>query len=339
MTATPCSSRFCARDFVTFVEKCFETLEPGATYEDNWHVHAIAHQLVRVWRGESTRLIINIPPRMMKSIMVTIAFSAWVMGHDPRKRIMAVSYAKALAGKHASDFRAIVESPWFRAAFPDFMIETNRGMEIATTARGYRVAESIGGSLLGRGADLIIIDDPIKGLAAALSESERRRVAEFYDNTLYSRLNNKAEGAIVIVMQRLHQDDLVGHVLEKEDWEVLSIPAIATEDTTYRLGPAPSDIYERRAGDVLHPARENRARLEPHPAQPGLPQLLRPVPAEPAAGRRQCDKAGVDPLVRGEARRLRLHRGLVGHRLDDRGGIGLVGGDGLGGCRAGVLPA
>jgi hypothetical protein len=113
-------------DFVTFVEKCFETLEPGATYEDNWHVHAIAHQLVRVWRGESTRLIINIPPRMMKSIMVTIAFSAWVMGHDPRKRIMAVSYAKSLAGKHASDFRAIVESPWFRAAFPDFKIETNR---------------------------------------------------------------------------------------------------------------------------------------------------------------------------------------------------------------------
>src|SRR4051794_22310880 len=126
-------------DFVTFVEKCFETLEPGATYEDNWHVHAIAHQLVRVWRGESTRLIINIPPRMMKSIMVTIAFSAWVMGHDPRKRIMAVSYAKSLAGKHSSDFRAIVESPWFRAAFPDFKIETNRGMEIATTARGYRV--------------------------------------------------------------------------------------------------------------------------------------------------------------------------------------------------------
>jgi predicted phage terminase large subunit-like protein len=248
-------------DFVTFVEKCFEILEPGATYEDNWHVHAIAHQLVRVWRGESTRLIINIPPRMMKSIMVTIAFSAWVMGHDPRKRIMAVSYAKSLAGKHASDFRAIVESPWFRAAFPDFMIETNRGMEIATTARGYRVAESIGGSLLGRGADLIIIDDPIKGLAAALSESERRRVAEFYDNTLYSRLNNKAEGAIVIVMQRLHQDDLVGHVLEKEDWEVLSIPAIATEDTTHPLGPAPSDMYERRAGDVLHPARENELAL------------------------------------------------------------------------------
>ena len=99
-----------------------------------------------------------------------------------------------------------------------------------TSQRGSRFAGSVGGSVLGRGADLIVIDDPIKGLAAALSEAERRRVAEFYDSTLYSRLNDRVNGAIVIVMQRLHQDDLVGHVLDKEDWEVLSIPAIAPED-------------------------------------------------------------------------------------------------------------
>jgi predicted phage terminase large subunit-like protein len=131
-----------------------------------------------------------------------------------------------------------------------------------TTLRGHRFAGSIGGSILGRGADLIIIDDPIKGLAAALSEAERRRVAEFYDGTLYSRLNNKAEGAIVIVMQRLHQDDLVGHVLDKENWEVLAIPAIATDDLTYAVGPDPGDIYERKAGEVLHPEREPQEWLE-----------------------------------------------------------------------------
>ena len=79
--------------------------------------------------------------------------------------------------------------------------------------------------MTGWGADLIVIDDPIKGLDAALSAAERRRVAEFYDGSLYTRLNNKAEGAIVIIMQRLHEDDLVGHVLEKESWRVLSIPA------------------------------------------------------------------------------------------------------------------
>src|SRR3954453_10399025 len=248
-------------DLASFVEKCFATLEPGVPYLDNWHVHAIAHQLMRVWQGDTKRLIINVPPRAMKLAAVTIPFPASVMGHDPRKRIMAISYATDLARKHATDFRAIIESAWFQALFPKFEVATSREGELVTTLRGHRFAGSIGGSILGRGADLIIIDDPIKGLAAALSEAERRRVAEFYDGTLYSRLNNKAEGAIVIVMQRLHQDDLVGHVLEKEDWEVLSIPAIATEDTTHPLGPAPWDIYERREGEVLHPARENELAL------------------------------------------------------------------------------
>src|SRR5687767_7272978 len=70
-------------DLASFVEKCFASLEPGVPYLDNWHIHAIAHQLMRVWRGESTRLIINVPPRAMKSITVTIAFTAWLMGHDP----------------------------------------------------------------------------------------------------------------------------------------------------------------------------------------------------------------------------------------------------------------
>ncbi len=214
-------------DLAAFVEKCFLSLEPGTRYLDNWHVHAIAYELMRVWRGEEKRLIINIPPRYMKSIMVTIGFTAWAMGHAPHKRIMAVSYAASLARRHAVDFSAIVTSDWFRGTFPNFEIASLREGEIWTTKRGYRYAGSIGGSVTGWGADLIVIDDPIKGLDAALSAAERRRVAEFYDGSLYTRLNNKAEGAIVIIMQRLHEDDLVGHVLEKENWRVLSIPAIA----------------------------------------------------------------------------------------------------------------
>jgi hypothetical protein len=137
----------------------------------------------------------------MKSICVTIAFTAWVMGHDPRKRVMTISYAYALSGQHSGDFRTIIDSAWFRRLFPQFAVAARREMEIVTTGRGYRFASSIGGSVLGRGADLIIIDDPIKGLAAALSEAERRKVAELYDGTLYSRLNDKNKGAIVIVMQ------------------------------------------------------------------------------------------------------------------------------------------
>lgn len=250
------------RDLASFIAQCFGTLEPGTSYLDNWHVHAIAYQLMRVWRGECKRLIINVPPRSAKSICVTIAFTAWVMGHDPRKRIMAISYANGLSLKHAADFRSVVTSGWFRGLFPAFAIKACRDNELVTSQRGSRFAGSVGGSILGRGADLIVIDDPINGLDAVLSAAERRRVTEFYDATLYSRLNDRLNGAIVIVMQRLHQDDLVGHVLDKEEWEVLSIPAIAVEDCTYRLGDGRDAIYNRQAGEVLHPGREPREWLE-----------------------------------------------------------------------------
>lgn len=250
------------RDLASFIEQCFVTLEPGTAYQHNWHIEAIAYQLMRVWSGECTRLIINVPPRSAKSICVTIAFTAWLLGHDPRKRIMAISYANELSVTHAAAFRSVVKSNWYRRLFPDFAIAANRGHEIRTTEHGYRYASSIGGSVLGRGADLIVIDDPINGLEAALSAAARRRVQAFYDNTLYSRLNDRSTGAIVIVMQRLHEDDLVGHVLEKEDWEVLSIPAIAPEDCCYRIGEGQEALYHRRQGEIMHAGRDTFAQLE-----------------------------------------------------------------------------
>ena len=250
------------RDLASFIEQCFVTLEPGKTYQHNWHIEAIAYQLMRVWSGECKRLIIAVPPRSAKSICVTIAFTAWLMGHDPRKRIMAISYARELSLTHAAAFRSVVSCDWYRRAFPSFEIAANRGQEIRTTQHGYRYASSIGGSVLGRGADLIVIDDPINGLKEALSSVARRRVQEFYDGTLYSRLNNRATGAIVIVMQRLHEDDLVGHVLEKEDWGVLSIPAIAPEDCSYRIGQGAEAVHRRRQGEIMHPARDSIVELE-----------------------------------------------------------------------------
>lgn len=250
------------RDLASFIEHCFLTLEPGTPYQHNWHIEAIAYQLTRIWGGECKRLIINVPPRSAKSICVTIAFTAWLMGHDPRKRIMAISYAQELSLTHAAAFRSVVMSDWYGRAFPHFAIKANRGQEIRTTEHGYRYASSIGGSVLGRGADLIVIDDPINGLEAALSAAARRRVQAFYDGTLYSRLNDRKNGAIVIVMQRLHEDDLVGHVLEKEDWEVLSIPAIAPEDCSYRTGEGKRALYQRRRGEIMHAGRDTFADLE-----------------------------------------------------------------------------
>lgn len=174
-----------------------------------------------------------------------------------------MSYADELARKHAADFRQIVDSPWYRELFPTFAVKPKgaRKTEVLTTLNGYRRAGSVGGSILGLGADLIVIDDPIKA-QAALSRVERQKVKAFYDNTLYSRLNDKMRGAIVLVMQRLHADDLVGHVLGKEDWEQATIPAIATEDRAYRIGPGPGDLFHRPAGEAIQPEREDCHLLE-----------------------------------------------------------------------------
>ncbi|ESR23777.1 phage terminase large subunit [Lutibaculum baratangense] len=244
------------QDLSVFVEKAFRTLEPGTPYRHNWHIDHLCWQLQRVERGEIRRLIINVPPRSMKSITVAVGFTAWLMGRDPAKRMICVSYADDLARKLSIDCRTLIDSPWYRELFPRLQLASRpRNMELVTTQYGYRFAAGMQGSILGRGADLIVIDDPIKA-TDALSLAERRRVNEAYDNTLYTRLNDKTMGAIVIIMQRLHEDDLVGHVMEKDDWEVVSIPAIETEDKVYRLSDDPDDFYLRRAGEVLQEERE-----------------------------------------------------------------------------------
>ena len=120
------------------------------------------------------------------------------------------------------------------------------------------MATSVGGVLTGRGGNVLIIDDPLKP-DAALSETRRQAVNDWYDNTLLSRLNSKEDGIIIIVMQRLHQDDLVGHVLERgEHWEILSFPAIAEEEERRQIEtPLGPFLYSRKAGEVLDPSRES----------------------------------------------------------------------------------
>ncbi|WP_456684568.1 phage terminase large subunit [Bradyrhizobium sp. P5_C11_2] len=250
-------------DLALFVEQAFATLEPGTAFSPNWHYEHLCWALMRVLRGEVRRLIINVPPRSGKSIIASVALPMFAVGHAPNRRIICVSHTEDLARKFSIDRRAIAQSSWFGAAFPAFRPTGRRprDLELTTTQRGSVLAAGMGGAVLGRGADLIVIDDPIKAVDA-LSQAERRRVNEAFDSTLLTRLNDKQRGAIVIVMQRLHADDLVGHVVERDDWEVVSLPAIATEDACHRLSDVPGDFYRRPAGELLHPAREPMAVLE-----------------------------------------------------------------------------
>ena len=149
-------------EFEAFLERCLKTLNPGAPFLPNWHIRAIAYQLDRVRRGEVNRLIINMPPRHLKSITVSVAFPAFVLGHDPRQRIFSISYGSELSLKHARDFRSIVESPWYVRAFPRMRLNRSLDEEATTTLKGFRKATSVGGVLTGFGGNLIILDDPQK---------------------------------------------------------------------------------------------------------------------------------------------------------------------------------
>lgn len=249
-------------EFKWFIAKCFGTLNPGTEYLSNWHIDAIAWHLEQVRLGRIKRLIITMPPRSAKSISASVAFPAFIHGHDPTKEIITVSYAQGLASKLRNDYRMILSSGWFRDLFLKTRIDPKKEseQEVRLTQRGVRLATSVGGVLTGRGADIIIIDDPLKA-DDAHSEAQRNKVNEWYSSALVSRLNQKSKGAIVIVTQRLHVDDLVGHVTEFDDnWTVLNLPAIAAEDQRIPIGP--SRYHHRKQGTLLHPARETQAVLD-----------------------------------------------------------------------------
>src|SRR5213078_2823630 len=243
----------------SFIWKCFQTILPGTPYLRNWHIDAIVHQLMRVQAGDVTRLLINQPPRSLKSICASVAYVAWLLGHDPTRRVIVVSYSNEFAAELHRQFRMVIDAPWYRALFPAMRPARDSGTELITTRGGSRYATSVGGTLTGRGADLIIVDDPLKA-EDAHSEPALRRVNEWYGGTLVSRLNDKQTGPILIVIQRLHENDLAGHLLGQGGWQHLDLPAIAIEDGVIPTGPGKQ--HSRRAGDVLQPGRENKEVLE-----------------------------------------------------------------------------
>lgn len=271
------------QDLTSFTQKAFTEVSPGDRFADNWHIDCLCWHLEKCYRGEITRLIITLPPRYLKSICASVAFPAWVLGQDPTRRLICVSYSQDLARKHAFDTRTVMETAWYKRVFRGTRIHPRKctETELMTNRMGIRYATSVGGPLTGLGGDIIIIDDPIKAEAVA-SEAERHRVNQFYNGTLYSRLNNKNTGVIILVMQRLHVDDLVGHVLEKgEEWTVLNMPAIAEREETYEIRDG--EHYTRQPGELLHEAGENAHRLEIIKRQLGTPAFeaqyqQRPVP-------------------------------------------------------------
>ena len=253
-------------NFSTFIAKSFLTVSPGVQYLHNWHISLIAEKLKQIEEGKITRLIINMPPRNLKSICVSVAWSAWLLGHNPSAKVMAASYSQTLSNKHSQDCRLILNSNWYQELFPMTKIKKgeNQKSKFVTTNRGFRFATSTGGTATGEGGDFLIIDDP-QNPNKINSKKYRNSTIEWFEQTFASRLNNKKKGAIVIVMQRLHEEDLCGYLLKHKSsqWDLLKLPAIYEQPTTFTK---PYPIF-KEAGSVLHQEREdmftlNRLKLE-----------------------------------------------------------------------------
>lgn len=254
-------NELCRQDFTAFLRKAWPWISGGELLEWNWHLDAIAYRLERVEEGEILRSLINLPPRNGKSKTVSVIWVAWTLGRDPSRNFVCVSYSNELSGKFARDCRSLMESSWYREIFPGTVISRGRSAthDFETTRGGCRLATSVTGTLTGRGGDIIILDDVIKP-EDANSDTIRESVNEWFRSTLASRLNDKRTGAILCVMQRLHEHDLSGMLLDQGGWDHLSLPAVAIEDERIML--ARGGEYCRRAGELLHPAREDEEVLE-----------------------------------------------------------------------------
>lgn len=246
-------------DFMAFAEKCFHHLEPGKRFELGQHMIAIGHVLTEVLAGRIKRLIISMPPRMAKSLLVSVAFPAFAMMQNPGIKLVTASHTAELASHFNTRSRAILLSDWFRELAPRLHLSRSTQNTVETTTGGQRLSIGVDGALLGRGGDMIIVDDAMAS-DGGVSEADRKNIWDWFTGVVGSRLDSPKEGAIIVVAQRLHVDDLSGKLLATGGWHHLCLPAIAWEEQIIPLSPTKSWI--RKPGDLLMPSRLGMAELD-----------------------------------------------------------------------------
>jgi predicted phage terminase large subunit-like protein len=255
----------------------------GEPYIHAVHLQAIAYALERVAKGECRRLLIAVPPRHFKSYLASVALPAYLLGKNPATRIVCASYGMDLARTFAVQTRDIMSSPAYRDIFPETALLTSKpsATRLQTTRSGYRFATSTQGILTGIGADVAIIDDPMKASDAA-SDVVRDAVGDWFKSSLMSRFDKPMTSRTIVVMQRLHQDDLLGRLQAEGGWETLELPGEAPTGLTLSL--AQNKAVTLSAGAILFPERFSKETLAELRADLGesayaAQVLQRPTPA------------------------------------------------------------
>ena len=250
-----------------FTKASWSSIEPGVEFQNNWHIDAIGEHLQAVVEGDIKRLIINVPPRHMKSISVAVVLPAWTWTIQPEKKFLYASYASSLSIRDSVKCRRLLDSRWYQTHFGDMFNLTsdqNQKQRFENDKTGARIATSVDGALTGEGGDIIVVDDP-HNVRESESATVRESVLDWWDQAMQTRLNDPKTGAFIIIMQRVHEKDLTGHILANQynEWDHLCLPA------RYEVGhPTPTNSTlgftdpRTREGDLLWEERIDKKTLD-----------------------------------------------------------------------------
>lgn len=228
-------------------------MEPVRPFIDNWHVRVICAHLEAVSRGKISRLLINMPPRMMKSLLVSVFWPTWEWTWNPGSRWLYSSYSASLAIRDSLKCRRIIQSPWYRQNWPHVKIVSDQNVKakFENSDTGGRTCTSVDGSATGEGGDRVVVDDP-HNVRESGSTTARLAVLEWWDQSMSTRLNDVRTDSLVVVMQRVHQEDLSGHLIKQGGYQHLCLP-MEYEGNKFR-----TKIFEdprTNEGELLFPVR------------------------------------------------------------------------------------
>jgi predicted phage terminase large subunit-like protein len=257
-------------DLSAFFRASWLILHPGRKLVWSWHYDLLCEYLTLVKQRKLTRLIINVPPRTGKSTIATICFPCWTWATDPKHGFLCASYSGALSTEHSVARRNLILSAWYRSLWGDrFRLAEDQNLktQFDNDHRGQMIATSVAATALGKGGDTAIIDDPVSA-EQALSDAERKTANDWMDHTLLQRLNDPSTSAIVIIMQRLHELDPTGFMMETQPgaWTKICIPLEAEQKERW-VFPVSGRVIERAEGEVLQPERFTPGVVDSHKAR------------------------------------------------------------------------
>ena len=242
--------------FSEFFVRGFQTIDPGAKYKHNWHIDCVCEHAQAVYEKQIPKLIVNIPPRFLKSSMISVAWPAWILGLEPSQRIIAASGVASLATRFSDDTRKILNSEWYKALFPRTNIRPgqNEKRKFETTMHGHRFSSSVGSkNITGEGGNYGAIDDPIDP-ESTFSITELEACIRWYDLTWSTRFNDPELALQILVMQRLHRGDLTQHLLDMGGWHHLKLPQEAPTQVVVKFPISGREVV-RGKKELIHADR------------------------------------------------------------------------------------